>query len=246
MVYIDDRVGSKELHPYLVDRVPCSLSRLAYGDLAWVGNGSGGLPVNIAVERKTISDLCSSITSGRLSGRQLLGLLNTYSHVWVLVEGIWRASPVDGMLEVYKRGGWTPLKRGPNRWMADTIYNYLATLSVLCGVRVWQTNTIQESGQWIVALYRWSRKEWSEHHAHQSFCEIPVRGSRVSLTEPGIVQRVAGQFTGIGFEKAARIAERFKTVRELVSANTTDLCEVEGIGKRLAGSMIEEIGGSKC
>ena len=243
MILVDDRTGAVELEPYVAKMAPCRINRLEYGDFAWVGNGKENEPLSIGVERKTISDLCSSITTGRLSGHQLLGLLNTYSHVTILLEGIWRSSPQDGMLEVYRGGTWAPLKRGPTRWMANTIYNYLNTLSMMCGVKVWQTGTAVESAQWIAALYRWSQKDWHEHRSLHQFCEIPPRGARARLTAPTLVHRIAGEFKGVGFDRGAKIAGRFATPWDFLTASEAELTEIEGIGPKLAASIVKEING---
>ena len=60
---IDDRIGSAELAKYLaLLKLPIEMTRLGYGDFAFLGNGEGGVPVPVGIERKTLTDWihCSS------------------------------------------------------------------------------------------------------------------------------------------------------------------------------------------
>ena len=62
--------------------------RMDYGDAMVTGNGPCG-QVDIGIERKRIGDLVNSITTGRLSGHQLPGLLAQYYKVYIIVEGMY-------------------------------------------------------------------------------------------------------------------------------------------------------------
>lgn len=240
-MYVDDRAGSVDLIPHLPTSIPTSLTRLPYGDVMWCGNGEGGCPVPIGVEYKRISDLCQCIVTGRLSGHQLIGLVNEYWRVYLLVEGIWRGNPEDGILEVWKRGGWYPLTLGSRRFMYKEVANYLNTLSVMCGVIVWCTERIEASGKWLACTYRWWEKGWEDHHSIHQFNSTPP--PRPYLRKPNLVHRVAKELDGVGWDKGEAISRKYGTIKELAEADEKGLQEVDGIGKVLAGRIIKQIRG---
>lgn len=247
MISIDDRVGSRELHPHIPRPTPTTLTRLQYADVCWLGEGDGGQPVSVGVERKRIGDLVNSIDSGRLSGGQLHGLLCAYDYVYVLVEGLWRPSPETGVLQVSRKRGWQDLEYGNQRWMARRIHNYLATLELVCGVRVWRTATIEESGRWLGDCYHWWQKAWVEHRAHLQW-HTPhwysqPRGCLVRLQKPSLVERVAREITGMGQRRAEALGRKYGSVLELVMAGEGELREVEGVGKKLAKTIVGELRG---
>ncbi len=237
MILIDDRVGSAELKPYI--SAPTTLTRLDYGDVAFTGHGPDDTIHTIGIERKGIQDLTASIQSGRLSGHQLVGLLSNYHHVYLLIEGIWRANPNNGILEKMAGSAWRAPDVGKRRWMYRDVANYCNSLAVQCGIVLWQTANKRQSGQWVTGLYHWWQKEYIKHHALEQFRIIPPVAQ---YRKPGLVHRVAKELKGVGWERGRDIVRRFKTVEELVLASEEELMEVEGIGRKLAMSMREEMG----
>jgi ERCC4-type nuclease len=241
MIMVDDRTGSKELADLIPNGIPKEVVRLEYGDMAWVGNGPEGAVI-VGVERKTISDLCNCIATGRLSGYQLLGLLENYWRIYILVEGIWRGDPRDGLLQVYKYGKWVELSLGNRRFTYGEVWKYLNTLSIMTGVVVWQTENPQATGAWLASTYGWWQKEWGRHKGHTTFHETTPPG-RACLMRPTLVHRVAKELTGVGWDKAKEVSRKFNTIRELASTTEEELKEVPGIGKILAKRMVKEING---
>ena len=244
MLYIDDRVGAVELAQLLPKR-KVAITRLQYADVRFVGNGPpDDTPVSIGIERKTITDLVSSIHSGRLSGHQVLGLLNSYDYVYVVVEGLWRPGP-SGLLQQWRKGHWVTLRdyggRGRSGLVAREITNYLNTLTLMRGIRVWRTNTPQETAQWLLDLHAWWGKRWGQHKSHHQFNGDAVGLSGVLLRRPGLVMRIAKELDGVGWEKARAIAERYSSVLELALADPDELREIPGIGKVLAHRISEQL-----
>ena len=77
MITVDNRTGSIELLP-LFPKNTAKPGYLAFADFAFTGRGyANGLPLLIGVERKTTTDLLSSMTTGRLSGYQIPRSLNS-------------------------------------------------------------------------------------------------------------------------------------------------------------------------
>lgn len=233
MLQIDNRVGSKELAPLFSLRTPHELTRLEYADYAFLGNGPGEIPTLIGVERKALTDLLSSMTTGRLSGHQMIGLLSAYECVYILVEGIWRSDRY-GILESFKHGKWEPMSMGTRHFMAKEVTNYLNTLAILGGVKIWQTANQVQSAQWLESIYSWWQKPWKDHTSHLQFCRTPAPGTAVSLTRPSIMHLMIKELPGIGWKKGKAIAERFPTMWDLITAPEEDIRKVPGISKTLA------------
>ena len=224
-----------EIAPLLQNPIICSLE---YADFAWSGNGPNG-PVNIGVERKTLMDLLQSMTTGRLSGHQMVGLTHQYDWVYLLVEGIWRPDKETGVLQrIGRNGKWASAAQGSRRFMARDIYNFFQTLQVMCGVITVVTSNQWETAMWLTANYSWWQKGWEKHKSHLQF-QKPV--AHAQLSKPNLVTRMANQLTGIGWDKAKRIGEHFHDIFDLVDAEEEELRKIEGIGPKLAKQIVEEI-----
>lgn len=235
MILVDSRTGSVEIAPLLQKPIVCHLE---YADFAFSGNGPSG-PVNVGIERKALVDLLQSMTSGRLSGHQLIGLTQQYDWVYLLVEGIWRPDRHTGLLQhINRQGKWAAVSQGSRRFMARDIYSFINTLQVMCGVITVVTSNHWETAMWLTACHGWWNKDWDKHRSHLQF-QKPVVHAR--LSKPSLVTKVASQFTGIGWDKARKIGEEFGSIGELMEATEEELAEVEGIGPKLAEQIVREI-----
>lgn len=238
MIYIDDRVGSKDLLP-LFPKNSSTLTRLEYGDIAFLGRGVDDLPVSIGIERKRINDMLTSMTSGRLSGHQIPGLMACYDVVYLVVEGLWRANPQDGILEKPGAKGWYPVRLGSRQFMAKELWGFLNTLQVMTGVYVWKTGSAKATAQYLTSVFYW----WNSKplDAHKSHTAPHIRCAPLSTKRPPLVQRVAAELPGIGFGKSKSIAKRFGSLIELVTATESDWRGIEGVGETLTKRIMEEI-----
>jgi ERCC4-type nuclease len=246
MLFIDDRKGSKELQPKISKHIPTTLTRLEYGDAYFFGKGPKDTIVPVGMERKTITDLIQSISTGRLSGHQLLGLLQTYQHVYLLVEGLWRTDYKTGLLMGYKGKKWQPLSLGKQRFTGKSINNYLNRLAVAYGIHVITTSSLAQSGNWLSNIYDWWNKEFEKHHIEFGFYTPPLsrEDSRqyVTFESPPFLQRVIKEFAGVGWKKSGDLAKRFNSLFEFVFVTEEDLMKTKGIGKKLSANIIKEIG----
>ena len=237
MLLIDDRRGSAELADYI--RIPHTITRLQYGDFMIEGNGPDESPALIGIERKTITDLVASIQSGRLSGHQLIGMVNSYNYNDLLIEGLWRAEPKTGILQHYRKKRWrdvSPNKR--KRYMAKGIYNYINTLSVKCGIiPVWTTD-IEQTAHYVAAIHAWWTAKWSSHQSHQV-----QYNPTAQLRRPTTFQKVVQSFDGVGPEKCKLIVERYGNIGEFIAAGLDDLTVI--LGKKLALKVDKQIEGVK-
>ncbi len=226
MILVDDRTGSKELYPYLPK--PKILCQLEFADFAYSGNGPNG-QVSIGVERKAIKDFLSSMTSGRLSGHQLIGLKKQYDYIYIILEGIWKPDPKDGRLLTLSGKKWSPISQGSRRYMAREVWNFAQSLSVMANVMIVHTGSMRGTAQWLGANFAWWQKKWKAHKSHLQFHDPPVCAS---LVKPNLVTKIASQLDGVGWDKARKIGKRFSNLREMMDAGREDWTAIEGIGKK--------------
>ncbi len=250
MIVIDHRKDwallSSHFKPYGIQVIKAggdgAYPEMEYGDLMWTGSGPEGV-CTVGVERKALSDLVSSIQSRRLSGHQLIGMLESYDYSFLVVEGVYRAGAM-GELEVRKsRGGkwgWHGLeargRKGKGGSTPMMLYrelsNYLQTLELKCGVQVIRTSDHRETAAWAAGAYRWFEKEWEAHRSHEEIYApivAPVRG-KVSLRRAGPIEICAGNLPGVD-RGAWKFGEVFKRPKDIANATVEKLMEVEGVGR---------------
>lgn len=236
MILVDGRVGSVEMAGLLTS--PKIVCHLDYADFAWSGNGPNG-PVDIGIERKSLMDLLGSMTSGRLSGHQIIGLTQQYDYVYLLVEGLWRPDRNNGMImRINNSGKWVAAAQGSRRFMARDVYNFCNSLQIMCGIITIIAGNKWESAKWLDSCYGWWNKEWGKHKSHLQF-QKPV--AHAALSKPSLVTRMASQLDGVGWDKARKIGSVFPTIGALVGATEKELKKVEGIGPKLAKRIVEEL-----
>lgn len=226
IIYIDDRVGSKELVDLVEDAIPVSLE---YGDICFTGNGPDG-QVEIGIERKKIGDLINSISSGRLSGHQIPGLLDTYYRTYIIAEGICRENPTTGELEVLRATKWTHLDRGRRKFAYRDVWAYLTTIETMTGIVVRHTANTMETVRHIEWLYRWWSKKWEAHHGHLQLHK-PPQTILLRVEKPSLIRRVASELTGIGWMRSREVEKTFGTLRKMFEAKESEWRGIEGIGK---------------
>jgi ERCC4-type nuclease len=240
LITIDRRIGSADILNHMPPGV-AELGDLEYGDAMFVGNGQDDEAWLIGIERKTISDLLNCIASGRLSGHQLIGMNNSYHQSYIVVEGLYRPNPKDGILEVYKFGKWLPLDLGKRRFMVRDVVAFIQTLQIVAGVVVWHTANLSETANYIVGLHHWwTSKAFEEHHSHM----MPHTGVTVELYKHSFVRRVASQLEGVGWNRRAKAIDGvFQSVVDMALADEEQWRDIEGIGKKLAVSITKQFRG---
>ena len=234
MIYLDNRTGSAELFtPLQRRRLPVVLTTLRFGDLAFAGKGPHG-DVMIAVERKRITDLLQSLTSGRLSGHQLPGLVEEFAFRWLLVEGRYRETE-DGWIEIPRKHG----KTDTVRLRFSALENYLITLTMKGGMLVHRAWDVEESCAWIEALYNWwTKKEFNDHRSHLALHQA---ADYAVFFRPSLVHRVAMQLPGIDDGRAPLVARKFPTVVDMVGAEATAWQSIPGIGPKIAANVVKAL-----
>ena len=239
MILIDDRKGSVELAPYLPQ--PRAICHLDFADFMWSGNGPDG-QVSIGVERKRVMDFLKSMTSGRLTGHQLVGMTKQFDYTYVILEGIIKPDSATGILQTPRGRSWIPVRQGPRKFMAREVYNFINTLQVICGVIVVRTSNIVETAKWLQSCHSWWEKRWAYHRSHLHIQEQSHRPtSHVQLAKPNLATRIANQLTGIGDDRARKLGKAFPTPRALFGASEKAIRKVKGVGPKLAKSIVKEL-----
>jgi ERCC4-type nuclease len=253
MITLDDRAGSRDLYsPLLSLGVKVQLGRLPFGDLSFVGNGPDGIPQQIGIEHKRVSDVLQCITDGRFTGHQLPGLVGQYNRVWLWLEGEYRAGR-SGLLQRKLDSGrgegrWVDCSMGRRSFHYHELESWLNTLEIKAGVHVRRTANQMESVTSIAALYRWwTGKDWEDHKSHLGF-DLSGECDRALLLPPHFVRRVAKELSGVGWERSAAIVKHFGTDRgivPLITAELEDWCRIDGIGKGTAVKIMRELGSDR-
>jgi len=228
MIYIDFRVGSKELATLIE---PSILVELKSGDAMFEGNGPKG-KLQIGIERKTINDLINSIQDGRLSGYQIPKMLECYQRVYLIVEGIYRGNPRTGGLEQLQGKQWRYVSRGERKFSHEALWQYLSTLEEIAGIVIRNTNSLYMTAAQIMYLYHW----WSKPFlAHRSLKRIYKRSmGYFHFHKPSLLRLFAFDLPHIDHDKSEIVEARFKTVDSMIAASEKEWAEIPGIGKIIA------------
>ncbi len=201
----------------------------------------------VAIERKKIGDMASCV----LDGRFMFQMQNCRSagadYLVLILEGTYRASPEDGLLEVPvwmlngngKRAEvWTPVKPAI---MNSRFTQYLLELQLLASIIVLHSRDVKQTAAIIHSLYNFWQKPIDEHSSLKQFhIEKPPQ---ISLIRPGLLKRIAKELDGVGWIRAGDVSEYFKSVREMVNAPESEWRKVPGIGKKTAQKVIKSLGG---
>lgn len=246
MILLDQRRGSGELFEHLSRKVPCQLEILPAGDFAFEGLTEAGRQM-VGVERKRIGDMLDSIVTGRFSGFQLIEMVDYYTELHLVVEGLWRPNRDTGLLEIYRQGGWGPTSKGNRTFMYADLQNFLTTISLKTPVRVWRTTNGLETVEVVADLFHWHEKPWDKHTSHLQLHRTAKPGERASFRKPSLRRRIANELPHIGWERSKAVEDTFVNDEEfisfLASANADDWMGIDGIGKGIAESIVRVLRG---
>jgi ERCC4-type nuclease len=193
----------------------------------------------VCIERKKIGDLCSCI----LDGRFLFQMQNCKSagsdYLCLVLEGRYRRNPDDGILEIpvwgiNSRGNhaevWKPVQP---TMMYSRFDQYLTEIQRDAGIIFKHTENVHGTADAILALYQNFQTPPDQHNSLHQIFKAPT--PTVQLVRPSLVRRIASELKGIGWEWSAIVADRFKSVEEMVNADVATWSELEKVsntGKR--------------
>lgn len=205
---------------------------MAFGDFAFMGCGPDDTMLTVGVELKTVADFVGSMHSGRLTGYQLPGLLETYPRVYVIVQGTYRARRGSGILEVPAGRRWRPLSLGARPVFWSDVEKFITGLEEL-GVRVWRTRTAPDTAQVLGhALYPFWQKPYDTHQSLQAgflpaapAALVPEAEARARLRRVCVSLK-----TGIGWGRSKAVAAHFDSIFDFVTATPSAWAGIPGVG----------------
>jgi len=160
------------------------------------------------VERKTVSDFCTSIIDGRLF-TQVASLRDLYEKPVVLVEG--------GTLY------------GSRNVLPQAILGALASVLIDYGVPLVRTESCEETALLLASI---ARREQLEKKR-----EPRVRVKHKPATMKEAQEFVVAGLPNVDTIRARRLLEAFETVEEVFTKDEEELRHVRGIGKKIAESI---------
>jgi len=238
--------------------------------------GSMAIPVNlftdacfssideklIACERKKIGDMASCVLDGRFLFQMQTCREAGADYLVLVLEGRYRRNPEDGLLEVpvwvpfvnvggyhRRREEWQPVKPSI---MFSRFDQYLTELQRDVGIIVKRTENVRGTADTVLALYQNFQTPPDQHQSLNQIFKPPT--SSVQLVKPSLVRRVASELDGIGWEWSKVVADRFRSVQDMVEADVavwTGLERVSGngkkrrLGKKTAQKVVQSLGSDK-
>jgi len=236
MILVDSRQGSKELLRFFPKDI-AQLATLEYGDFSFVGNGPEGVPWLIGIERKTVSDFLNSMCTGRLSGHQLIGLVNSYNIVYLVVEGYVRFDLKTDKVLMRYGARWVPATIGSRTFTCKEVYGFLNSLMISAGVNVVFVLGKYDTVSFIKSTYHWWNKGKFENHKSH----LARHQASISLIKQSYLRRVASELPGISYARSGKVENHFGSIHAMVNATVEDWMKMPGIGRTIAEAVVEEI-----
>ena len=159
----------------------------------------------LIVERKTLKDFAVSIIDGRLF-KQMIRLANSKSKVVLIIEGTASDTAELGMTREAMQGG-------------------LITVSLILGIPVLRSKDPSETAKLMVYIARQIES--------MAMGGVQRHGYRPKTKRKRQLFILQG-LPGVGPERAGRLLDRFGSVEVAISASSSELQSVDGIGKSIA------------
>jgi len=159
----------------------------------------------VIVERKTLKDFAKSIVDGRLF-KQMIRLANSISMGVLILEGTTSDTVDLGMTRAAMQGA-------------------LIAVSLILGIPVLRSKDPSETARLIVYIGR-----QIDSMARGGMQRQGYRPKNKRKTQLFILQGLPG----VGPQRAGRLLDRFGSVEAAISASSSELQSVDGIGKSIA------------
>jgi ERCC4-type nuclease len=238
-MFVDTRVGSKDLMDHSQVSELAELTTLKFGDVSFTGNGPEG-DCLVGVEIKSLSDLISSLETERLQV-QIRGMVEEYEVSYLAYYGYSRCSSRDGSLQVFKNDMWVDYTVGSGRR-----YSFSYLQSALCsieaaGVRVVKLNDKVDLVSWLRVSYDWFQKPWKDHKLFMSVGKPVVLSSRPLKERLRLRAKVASCLPGIGSKRALSVAQFFPSILSMICAPSSTWQGIDGISPKVADNVVDTI-----
>lgn len=231
------------LTPLLEAGLPASETTLEFGDVAFEGRGVKGAPVWIGIEFKKFSDLIQSMSTDRLQGHQLPGLVIEYERPWLVVEGEWTHDDRGRVTQWKGKGRRRPVLGAPP---AAELEKQLLCLHTRGGLHVRHCFTRRDTVRFLCQLYRfWTDKDLDKHKSHLAIHAPDLdRGLLIPISD---FRRIVAQIPGVGYRTSGAVEKHFGgSFRKMMFASVDDWAAItttddSGKTKRIGASRAQKI-----
>lgn len=214
-IVIDEREKNSGI-PDLLKNVGATI------EFAQLNVGDYIVSTEIAIERKTVRDLVSSIYDGRLF-IQCSNLNKHYQKPILIVQG-----NIADLAEVPEVKQGNDIRRDKER--IPLAYDALATVATEFHIPIIHTPTAEQTAQFLVIL------------ANKNMKDGKTTGPllrKIKKDNPIYIQQLSilSSLPGVGDKLAARMLEKFKTPRRALNASVAELATIPGFGLARAESI---------
>lgn len=222
MLLVDYRDGSKDLiRPLQKLGLEVEETDLEFGDIAFVGRGIGGKPVQVGIEFKKLSECIGSLRTERLQGHQAPGMQDAYDFRWLLVEG---ELHIDRAGLLQRRVGKREFKPIPGRMTLSEYNRRLLSMHLCWGLNPERTDNTAQTMKWIEACYRsWTDVDQDKHTSHLGIYQPPT------LVPISDFRRAVCSWPTIGIRTSKAVEDHFKYVSVAAVAGVSQWAEIEVI-----------------
>ena len=234
MILLTEAPNDQDLRPLLGGlAVPAPIP---HGDVAFWGRWTDGATVRVCGERKKMSDLVQCITA---SGRYLKQWQDArsagFDFIFLVLESIYRPG-ADGLLEVWRGGGWRPYSPPIEYRRIDQFLNEVAWY---LGVTVKRSTGPKETASQIISIYLMFQKGPEDHQSLKQFYQPPTPAQL--FWRPSFIRRVAKEIEDIGWDRSMEVEKAFGSVEAMVSATEADWRQIPGIGPKTAKKAVSAL-----
>lgn len=257
MILIDDRDGSSKLLDLPVLEGYAQATRLDFevdgrvvpcGDVMMSGHGPDNSTITIGVEVKSIDDLLTSISNGRLGGTQIPRMCKAlnrgrpaYDRLFLLYYGQYRPGPGHA-LQVRRHGKWKTFRVGSRAVPWSYLEGFLISAQMLTPFKVIHVYDEHEAGCWLRTMAHWLEKPWDKHKAMSVFDrsrELSAPPDADPVEEQ--IAKTAASLPAIDYIRGWNIARHYDSVEEFINTDKSTLMQVRGIGPVIAKAAVTAI-----
>lgn len=206
-------------------------------DVIFYGYGASSSQTMVGVEVKRGDDMADSITrGGRLAQQLKVAREFGVGPMYVVVQGIFRPSKGDGLLEELRGRTWTVTSPQIeySRWD-----NFQTTLSSR-GIIIKRSQDMYETARIVVDLYHWHQRPPEDHQSLDRFYE-PVF---LTGTAP-MFRKVVKEFDGVGWTRSLdwfmEVQGKGLSIRDVLNQGPKEWAKTKGIGKKTALAIEEAL-----
>jgi len=240
-IILDERENA--LHQYMLEKnvafdFTIEKKVIELGDIHFVNNEKE----IVILERKSISDLLSSIKDGRYEeqSHRLIHSSGLYRHhIIYIIEGV-----VSQIREEREK---------------KMFYSALTTLQLYKGFSVIRTFSVQDTAEYILYSAHKIRRElernnlpWTpdsvQNEEPAKYCNFVKKTKKDNITPENIGEIILSQIPGISNVSACAIMSKFQTLPNLIDHIRNDpsclnsiICETKGKSRKLGKNVVENI-----